>query len=396
MKKKIIPLLLASSALIVGCNEKQTTDNGSATSSSSSAVTTSAPAVNKEDAVAVVNGTYISKSALETLEAEIAQRSHGQKFPKEQLLEELIQRELLVQDAKQKKLDQSAEVQERIQMATRSLLSQAALQDYLKANPVSDDELKVEYEKEVAQMSGDEYKARHILLKEEAEAKKLIAELEKDASKFADLAKEHSTGPSGPQGGDLGWFVEGQMVEPFSKAVVALENGQFTKEPVKTQFGWHVILREDSRKQTPPPFDAIKEQLRPAMQQQKIQQMLDNLRKAGNVEILVSLEEPKTEDASKETIEEQAQAIDAAEEADANPKEEATTEAPQTEESEDSVTEEMLQTDDATDASTSEESTEAVTEETPQAEEATVSETDEATEAPQTEESTEEPSTTNQ
>ncbi len=318
--KKIIPLLLASSTFIVACD--QTAKNNTA------------PAVTKENAVAQVNGTYISKKTLETLEKEIEQRSHGQKFPKKQLLEELIQRELLVQEAKQKKLEQSPEIAERINMATRSLLTQAAVKDYIKSNPVSEAELKAAYDKEVAKNSGDEYKARHILVKTEAEAKKIIAELTAGGD-FQALAKKYSTGPSGPQGGDLGWFVDGQMVEAFSKAVMALENGAFTKEPVKTQFGWHVILREDARKQTPPPFDAIKEQLRPALQQQKIQAMLEALRKKAKVEILISVDEPKektpaampiggdnTPKAAQETeiIEKQAKEIDAAEAADVDDK----------------------------------------------------------------------------
>lgn len=333
MKKKIIPLLLAGSALVIGCKEDQAANNPASTSTPAVAT---APAVKKEDAVAVVNGTYISKAALEALEADIAQRTHGQKFPKEQLLEELIQRELLLQEAQKKKLAQSAEVAERIRMMTRSLLSQAALQDYLKANPVSDEDMKAEYEKEVvAKMSGFEYKARHILLKEEDEAKKVIAEVAKDPSKFADLAKEHSTGPSGPQGGDLGWFAEEQMVEPFSKAVVALENGAYSKEPVKTQFGWHVILREDSRKQTPPPFEAIKEQLRPALQQQKIQQMLEALRKSAKVEVLVSLEEPEAEAPASVTTEtlssdEKPAATEADNKEEESKAEEAATAAPET------------------------------------------------------------------
>jgi peptidyl-prolyl cis-trans isomerase C len=319
--KKIIPLLLASSTFLVACD--QTTKSN-------------APIVTKENAVALVNGTYISKKKLETLEKEIEQRSHGQKFPKKQLLEELIQRELLVQDAKQKKLEQSKEVAERINMATRSLLSQAVVKDYMKSNPVTDEEIKVEYDKEVAKNSGDEYKARHILLKKEDEAKKLIVELTAGAD-FQVLAKKHSTGPSGPQGGDLGWFVDGQMVEVFSKAVIAMKNGEFTKEPIKSQFGWHVILREDSRKQTPPPFDTIKEQLRPALEQKKIQAMLEALRKKAKVEILVSVDEPevkapvvaddKTPKVAQETevIEKQAKEIDAAEAADVDNKTEKTT-----------------------------------------------------------------------
>ncbi len=275
MNKQIIPLLLGS-ALLTGCNPEPAKTE---------------PPVAKEDAVAMVNGVAISKTTFKTLEDEITARARGQKFPKEQLLEELIQRELLLQDAQKKHLDQSAEFKERMKMAERSLLSQADLQDYLKTNPISDADVKAEYDKQVAKMSGTEYKARHILVKTEDEAKKLIAELGKGA-KFEELAQKHSIDPSNMQGGDLGWFVEGQMVEPFSKAVVGLEKGKYTQTPVQTQFGWHVILREDSRPQVPPPFELIKDQLRPGIQQQKVQAMLEDLRKQAKVEILMPADKP--------------------------------------------------------------------------------------------------------
>ena len=127
-------------------------------------------------------------------------------------------------------------------------------------------------------------RARHILVKTEPEAKEIIAELDKGAD-FATLAKDQSTGPSAAQGGDLGWFSANQMVAPFSEAVIALENGKYTSEPVKTQFGWHVIIREDSRDQTPPSFESVKEQMRPAVQREKIQQYIDGLRKTAKVEV---------------------------------------------------------------------------------------------------------------
>jgi peptidyl-prolyl cis-trans isomerase C len=294
MNKKLIPFLLVGSALVTACDQQATDKAPAATPETKSATT---PVVAKADAVAIVNGTVISKTTFKTLEDEIALRTHGQKFPKQQLLEELIQRELLVQDAHKKHLEQSAEVKERIDMAERSLLSQANLQDYLKTNPVTDAEIKAEYDKEIVKMSGTEYKARHILVKTEEEAKRIIADLGKGA-KFEALAEKHSLDPSKEQGGDLGWFTEGQMVEPFSKAVVALEKGKYTLTPVQTQFGWHVILREDSRAQVPPPFDSIKEQLRPALQQQKVQKMLEDLRKNAKVETLMSLEEPKPDAAA--------------------------------------------------------------------------------------------------
>ncbi|MFZ2407688.1 MAG: peptidylprolyl isomerase [Methylobacter sp.] len=290
--KKFIPLLVAGTALIAGCNQEKAADTGSA-----SPAATVAPVVDKADAIAVVNGQYISKSALETLEKEIAERSHGQTFPKEKLVEELVQRELLVQDATQKQLDKSPEVIAQLEAAKKALLTQADLQNFIKANPVTEAEIKAEYDSKVAAEKGTEFKARHILVKTEAEAKKLIAELDKGAD-FAKLANKNSLDAKESQnGGDLGWFSAGQMVAPFSEAVSALEKGKYSKEPVKTQFGFHVILKEDSRPLTPPPLEAVKEQLTPFLQRKKVQGMIETLRKQAKVEILVPLteEQPKAE-----------------------------------------------------------------------------------------------------
>ena len=283
MKKKIIPLLIAGTAIIAGCDQKATES------------TSTGPAISKADAIAVVNGQYIAKSTLDQLEKEIAERGHGQTFPKEKLIEELIQRELLVQDAVQKQLDKSPEVIAQLDSAKKTLLTQADVQDFIKANPVTDAEIKAEYDSKVAGENGVEYKARHILVKTEDEAKKIITELDKDkGADFAKLANKYSLDSKESQnGGDLGWFVAGQMVAPFSEAVVKLENGKYTKTPVKTQFGWHVILREDSRKQTPPPLDTVKDQMMPYLQRKKVQTMVETLRKQAKVEILVPLTDEK-------------------------------------------------------------------------------------------------------
>jgi len=276
MKKSIIPLLIVSTALISGCDQK-------------GATTSSAPAVAKADAVAQVNGQYIAKSTLAELEKEIAERSHGQTFPKEKLIEELIQRELLVQDAIQKQLDKSAEIVAQLDSAKKTLLTQADVQNFVKANPVTDAEIKAEYDSKVAGENGTEYKARHILVKTEDEAKKIIVELNKGGD-FAKLANKNSLDAKESQnGGDLGWFVAGQMVAPFSEAVEKLQKGKYTETPVKTQFGYHIILREDSRAQTPPSLDSVKEQLKPYLQRKKIQTMVETLRKQAKVEILVPL-----------------------------------------------------------------------------------------------------------
>lgn len=291
MNKKIIPLLLASTVILTACNENQTTEDNAPVSK-----------VTKEDAIAVVNGTYISKEALTTLENEITQRSRGQSYPKDKLIDELVQRELLVQDAVKKQLYNSEDYINQLETIKASLLSQAAIKNHLKSNPVTDVDLKAEYDKNVA-AAGTEYKARHILVKTEAEAIQLIAELNKGAD-FAELAKAKSTGPSGPQGGDLGWFAAGQMVAPFSEAVIALEDNKFTATAVQTQFGYHVILREASRAQTPPPFESIKEQIRPMLQRQKMQSYLDSLRTNAKVELLLPTDEATKEGATEQTVSE--------------------------------------------------------------------------------------------
>lgn len=290
MNKKLTPVLLAATALVAGCDQWGQKTAGTASPS---------PVVNKEDAVAVVNGHYISQASLQALEQEVAKRAHGQTFPKEKLIEELVRRELLVEDALSKHLDTSPAMIVKIEDAKRALLTQADLQDYLESHPVTDEELQALYEKKFGGENAQEYKARHILVKTEDEAKKLIDDLN-NGGNFEELAKQHSTGPSGPKGGDLGWFIASQMVAPFSEAVIALKNGEYTTEPVQTQFGWHVILREDSREQSVPPLAAVKSQLLPYLQRQKIQDFLEGLRSNAQVEILTPAAEatpaPETEE----------------------------------------------------------------------------------------------------
>lgn len=289
MKKNLIPLLVISTAIIVSCNKEQSGSNNTTTPAAT------APVTQKADAIAEVNGQYIPKSALADLEKEIATRGQGQTFPKEKLVEELVQRELLVQDAMKKQLDKSGEILVQLENAKKTLLTQADLLDFLKKNPVSDAEIKAEYDSKVGGQNGTEYKARHILVKTEAEAKNEIAALAKGAD-FAKLANKDSLDAKDSQnGGELGWFSPKQMVAPFSKAVAELKNGEYTKTPVQTQFGWHVIQREDSRAQTPPPLDAVKEQLTPYLQRKKVQAMVKTLREQAKVEVLIPLtEEPKT------------------------------------------------------------------------------------------------------
>jgi peptidyl-prolyl cis-trans isomerase C len=170
-------------------------------------------------------------------------------------------------------------------LAHRSILSQAAMQDFIMNTPVSDAEIQKEYDATFGGAGQEEYKARHILTKTEDEAKQVIQKL-KAGGDFKALAKEYSTDPTaGPSGGDLGWFSAQQMVAPFSSAVVAMKNGDYSQEPVQTQFGWHVILREESRAKTPPPLEAVKANIQAQMQRNAIENHIETLRTSAKIEM---------------------------------------------------------------------------------------------------------------
>ncbi|MEL6869432.1 MAG: peptidylprolyl isomerase [Pseudomonadota bacterium] len=221
--------------------------------------------------VAVVDGTEITQAQLDAF----AIMRTGQlpaEANREQLIEQLGDMIVLSNVALKNKLDRSASTQAEIELQRRSVLAQSAVNDFLSKNPVSDTQLREEYEKQIANMENEmQFKARHILLADEEAAKTVIKQLD-DGGDFQALAKEKSTGPSGPQGGDLGWFGANAMVAPFSAAVAAMEDGKYSKMPVQTQFGWHVILREESRMAEPPSFEEVNERLRQGMEQQQFQE----------------------------------------------------------------------------------------------------------------------------
>ena len=154
------------------------------------------------------------------------------------------------------------------------------------------------YDEQFGNYTGTEYKASHILVKTEEEASALITELAEGAD-FAELAKEHSTGPTGPKGGDLGWFDADQMVPAFSEAVKGMEKGAYSKEPVNTQFGWHVILLQDTREAEPPTFEEVKPQLATQLQQQAVARYVAELRQNAKVELNEKFIKPPAEAASE-------------------------------------------------------------------------------------------------
>lgn len=234
---------------------------------------------------AIVNGKPVPKARMDMLSQQLA--AAGRPVTPEmqtQLREEVIAREVFMQEAQKKGLDATDDFKAQMELARQAILIRQLFEDFRKNNPVSDGEVKAAYDKLVAANSGKEYKARHILVATEDEAKKIIADLKKGA-KFEDLAKKLSKDPgSGANGGDLDWTNPAGLVPEFSQAMVKLKKGETTQAPVKSEFGWHVIRLDDVREQSFPKLEEIKAQLSQQLQQQKLQEYQQSLREKAKVE----------------------------------------------------------------------------------------------------------------
>ncbi len=197
--------------------------------------------------------------------------------------DELINREILIQEADKLGLGSSADVKAQIDIARQSILIRALVADYLKKNPVKDADIKAEYDKFKAQASDKEYHARHILVETEDEAKAIIAKL-KAGAKFEDLAKQSKDPGSAANGGDLDWAAPAAFVKPFSDAMVSLKKGQLLETPVKTQFGYHVIRLDDVRAAKVPTLEEVKPQIIESLQQRKLQAYQKQLRDKAKIQ----------------------------------------------------------------------------------------------------------------
>lgn len=195
-----------------------------------------------------------------------------------QIRDELTDIYLLSEEPRAEVLMQNPRIKAQIELQTRAMLAQAVAADFIASNAATDEEMRSLYDEQIKLAPSTEFKARHILVETQSEAQSLVTELDGGAD-FAELASAKSTGPSGPSGGDLGWFPPDRMVPEFSAAVQELSNGEFTKTPVQTQFGWHVILREDSREAAPPPYDSVVDVLKQEVEGQKLRDYIANLRK---------------------------------------------------------------------------------------------------------------------
>jgi peptidyl-prolyl cis-trans isomerase C len=249
------------------------------------AVLTLASAAALAQNVAIVNGKAVPKTRLDILAQQVAKSGRPVTPDMEtQLREEVIAREVFMQEAEKQGLAASDDFRTQMELARQTLLIRELFADFQKKNPVTDADLQAEYDKFAAANGGKEIKARHILVEKEPEAKAIIASLQK-GGKFDEIAKKQSkdTG-SGAKGGDLDWANPTSYVPEFSDAMQKLGKGQTSETPVKTQFGFHVIRVDDIRDAQLPKFEEVKPQIAQQMQQQKLTAFQEDLRKKAKIE----------------------------------------------------------------------------------------------------------------
>jgi len=273
MKRKLIPVaLVAATFAMSACAEKkldEMTGKGEEAGS----------------VVAIVNGEKISKDVWDLWVKMRTRGTNAAELTPEQVtenLDSLIQVYVAGQQARKDGLA-GGEDGARIELMKETALADLLSRKFLDGAEPTTEEKRAEYDKQVALLPKLEYHARHILVDNEAKARELIASLDSGA-RFETLAEQNSSDSSAQEGGDLGWFVASRMVKPFADAVEALEKGTYTKEPVQSQFGWHVIKLEDTRPLTPPAFEEVEAQLGPLVQQSKFQAYLEELTKTAKVD----------------------------------------------------------------------------------------------------------------
>jgi len=230
--------------------------------------------------VAIVNGKPVPKSRVEVLMVQATRGGQQPVTPElaQRVREEVVLREIFAQEAEKRGVAASADFRSQMELARQTLLIRELFTEFQKKNPVTDAEAQAEYDKAKAQSSGTEYRARHILVEKEDDAKALLAQLKAGAN-FEELAKKNSTDKgSGANGGDLDFAKPDAYVPEFSQAMVALKKGETTPAPVKTQFGWHIIRLDDTRDAKFPAFDDVKPQIMQRLAQQKLQEYQESLR----------------------------------------------------------------------------------------------------------------------
>lgn len=275
------PLVLIAALGLAACNDQQ------------DRATTGKDSTN---AVALVNGQPIDRSTFDEYMNMKQRMQPGMPLNPDVVLEELVNMELLEQAAEREGVHEQPEVVAQLERQRANVLINTLLRGKLENMEVDQAKLDAAYQELLASIPSQEYHARHILVETEDAARSLIAKLG-DGADFVKLAKENSTGPSGPNGGDLGWFTVDMMVPEFSAAVESLDKGDHTREPVHTQFGWHVILLEDVRDTQKPELAEVEEQLRNELQRDFIDEYLNELRESALIETRLDKPAPESPDA---------------------------------------------------------------------------------------------------
>ena len=234
--------------------------------------------------VATINGTPLSESVFRYYALTTRQKNADELTPEERaaVIEDLVGITLLSEAAKKDGLLDSRTVAAQMELNRLQMTARLAATDYIQKNPPSDDEIKKVYDENLPRLSGYEYKARHILLGSEADANTVIEQLRKGKN-FVALAKEHASGPTGPNGGDLGWFSADSMIAPIIEAVSTMTVGSYSTAPVKSDAGYHVLFLEETRPRVPPTLDSMREEIVSALQRNKLEGYMKTLRDAAAV-----------------------------------------------------------------------------------------------------------------
>jgi peptidyl-prolyl cis-trans isomerase C len=242
--------------------------------------------VSGDTSVATINGLAIPLDMFRLYFADRLRQGNAQNTPafQNRAFNEFVNIVVTAQDAEGNGLDKQKEIGYLLDLQRLQALSRAALQNVANTTEPTDEELQNAYDERIGKEKRTEYKARHILVKTEEEGKQVIEEL-KGGADFIELAKEKSLGPTGKNGGDLGWFGSDQMVKPFTEAVAAMEPGTSSSSPVQTQFGWHVILLEETRESDPPSMEQVKPELTAALQRDALSKYVADLRNAAELEL---------------------------------------------------------------------------------------------------------------
>jgi peptidyl-prolyl cis-trans isomerase C len=258
----------------------------------------SLPSFASDKVIATVNGENINESAFNSLMDVLKRSNRNGDIDQNAVLENMIETHLVLQEAMKSGIAERDDIQQKVEEFKERLLLQAWADEKTQSFKISEDEIKKAYDDYIATLDKQEFKARHILVKTEDEAKALIKDLE-GGKDFAELAKEKSTGPSGPKGGDLGWFPAKTMVAPFAEAVKGMEKGSISEAPVKTQFGFHVIKLEDKRDAAMPELKKLETRLKKALEQEKMSTFVADLRKNADVKIMLEQNSEKKEEATE-------------------------------------------------------------------------------------------------